>query len=850
MRIRVHPDAEKVLKLAIRLQNEALGSNIPEGRAGYDSVHPFYVFLAIIKLENKTEAGRWLLSHIGGQSSMFRFILDKYTRDVKPTITPGVGRRLLATAAGYAGGNPVTSVDLLMAAAYEEQKVSSTLRMLFNIGSTDLGRMFHKWHSERRHLFLDVDEDEEEDDDRLEFDFFNEEEDEEIEDEEDTRFRRMYSGPGRNRKKQGDTLERALSFITQYGRDLTEAARKKELDPLIGRRKELEEIIEILGRRLKSNPLLIGNPGVGKTMIVYGLAQKIASGDVPSYLEGTHIIELATSSLVAGTKYRGEFEDRLRKVIELASKYRDKIILFFDEIHTLIGAGSAEGALDAANILKPALASGAVRVIGATTFEDYTKRFERDSALVRRFVKVQVDEPSEEEAVRILLGTLHLYKEHYKVDISPDLVRDVVRLSKRYIFGRYLPDKAVDVLDRACSKAALEYSRARSASELWHRAHEQMDEAFISGNYVKLSESAGNLMEVSEKLGHGGKAELRLDHVLKVVSDMSGVPVHRISKDEREMLKSLERLLKKRVVGQDQAVEKVAKAVRRGRLGIRNPKRPVAVFLFVGPTGVGKTELARALAEVVYGSEESMIRLDMSEYMEQHSVSKLFGSPPGYVGYGEGGQLTEAVRKRPYSLILLDEIEKAHPRVWDAFLQVFEDGVMTDSQGRKVDFRNTIIIMTSNVGTEKLRRGKLGFVEMDDVQTSAMLEEEVKRTFRPEFLNRVDEVVFFRPLRKEDLRQILYITIGKYRGVLDERGIDFVLSERMEKLLLEKGFDPEYGARPIRRALDEYLFNPIADYYIEHGEAIVGRKLFVDWDPEERRVKISVLEEDKDKVVV
>lgn len=844
---RFHPDAERVLRKAIELQNEAIGKRLWTETYSYDKVSPWFVFLAILKMEGGSEAGKLLLRR--KPSTILRFVFDKHMRFKEPNISFVKTSEMFSRAAALAKGRLITSVDLLVAAAEVDGMVYSVLHSMFGIDKIKLERIFKQWEMERGHLFGDVVEEDSEpmfevlsDDDEELFD--DEESFDEHREEMDYRSRRNIPFKrGSHRKK--DTLEDALKFIKGFGRDLTVEAKEGKLEPLIGRKKEVLELIEILGRRIKSNPLIIGNPGVGKTMIVHGLAARIAYGEVPEYLKDAHIIELSTSAIVAGTKYRGEFEDRLKKIIDLAVKYRNNIILFFDEIHTLIGAGSAEGALDAANILKPALATGQLRVIGATTYDDYKKRFEKDSALVRRFVPVYIDEPSIEETKEILLGTMHLYESHYKISIPPELLDPIVKLSKRYISSRYLPDKAVDVLDRACGRAALEYMNLKDTTLMLLKVTGKEDSAFAKGLYWLYNEKHLEKNDLIYKLKYKGDATLRMDHILEVISDMSGVPVSRISDDEMKMLRNLEKLLKERVIGQDAAVKKVAKAVRRGRLGIRNQNRPVAVFLFMGPTGVGKTELARALASVVYGSEDNMIRLDMSEYMEQHSVSKLFGSPPGYVGYGEGGQLTEAVRKKPYSLILLDEVEKAHPRVWDTFLQVFEDGFMTDGQGRRVDFRNTIIIMTSNVGAERLKEARLGFVGDKSKEINEILSSELKRTFRPEFLNRVDSVVFFRPLDKKDMREILYVTISKYKNALDEKGIRFRLTKRMEDLLLEKGFDPEYGARPIRRALDEYLFNPIVDYYLEHGEdAVAGKELVIDWDPDKREVFINVYSDD------
>ncbi len=848
MNSKLHPDAERVLRKAIDLQNEAIGKRLWTDAYSYNKVSPLFVFLAILKLEKASEAGKLLLRK--KPPTILRFVLDKHMRTREPHISFVRTSEMFARASALANNRLITSVDLLVAAAEVDSMVYSVLHSMFGLDRVELERLFRQWERERGHLFEDIGEDVPTDE---MFDVLFDDE-EEVFEEDDEYFEREQNNeqrervPFRRNQRKKDTLEEALKFITNFGRDLTEEARKGKLEPLIGRKKEVLELIEILGRRIKSNPLIIGNPGVGKTMIVHGLASKIAYGEVPDYLKDAHIIELATSAIVAGTKYRGEFEDRIKKIIDLAVKYRDSIILFFDEIHTLIGAGSAEGALDAANILKPALATGQLRVIGATTYEDYKKRFEKDSALVRRFVPVYLDEPTIEETKEILLGTLHLYESHYNITIPPELLDPIVKLSKRYISSRYLPDKAVDVLDRACGRAALEYMNLRDTYYAYGHLISKEDDKFIDGWQFYRADIQEKRF-IWEKLYYKGDATLRLDHILDVISDMSGVPVSRISGDERSMLQNLENLLKSRVVGQDSAIEKVAKAVRRGRLGIRNGNRPVAVFLFMGPTGVGKTELARALAEIVYGSEENMIRLDMAEYMEQHSVSKLFGSPPGYVGYGEGGQLTEAVRRKPYSLILLDEVEKAHPRVWDAFLQVFEDGFMTDGQGRKVDFRNTIIIMTSNVGAEKLREAKMGFLDDGNREMSAILSTELKKTFRPEFLNRIDSVVFFKSLSKDDMREILYITINKYKTALDEKGIRFRLTPRMEKLLVEKGFDPDYGARPIRRALDEYLFNPIVDYYLDHGEdAVMDKELIIDWDDEKKEVIITVDNELSDKV--
>ena len=631
--------------------------------------------------------------------------------------------------------------------------------------------------------------------------------------------------------KSGDALE-------QFGRDLTAAAREGKLDPVIGRSKEIQRVIQILSRRTKNNPALIGDPGVGKTAVVEGLAQKIVAGDVPETLKDKRVVSLDLTGMIAGTKYRGEFEERIKKVIEELTQNKDTI-LFIDEMHMLMGAGAAEGAADAANILKPALSRGEVQVIGATTLDEYRKNIEKDAALERRFQPVQIDEPSPEDAVEILKGLRDRYEAHHRIKIPDEAIEAAVKLSVRYVTGRFLPDKAIDVIDEACSRVRL--STLTTPPDLKQMEDEitaitaKKEEAVKGQDYenaAKLRDEEKNKREVLEARRkewseqqtktHGAVTE---DDIAAVISGWTGIPVAQMTEDEGQRLLHLEDTLHQRVIGQNEAVTAVAKAIRRGRVGLRDPKRPIGSFLFLGPTGVGKTELSKALAEAMFGDENAMIRIDMSEYMEKHAVSRMIGSPPGYVGYDEGGQLSEKVRRHPYSVVLFDEIEKAHPDVFNILLQILEDGVLTDGQGRHVDFKNTIIIMTSNIGAQKITgsgRKSLGFAEGEANTAERTFEQikedvlsELKTAVRPEFLNRIDDIIVFNRLSEDEIAQIADGMLRKVAERMQEMGITMDWTDAAKKHLAKAGFDPVYGARPLRRAVTNEVEDLVAEQSLE-----------------------------------
>ena len=622
--------------------------------------------------------------------------------------------------------------------------------------------------------------------------------------------------------------------LDQYSRDLTAMARAGRLDPVIGREKETERVIQILCRRGKNNPCLIGEPGVGKTAIVEGIAQSLVNGNVPDIVADKRLVSLDMSGLVAKSKYRGEFEDRIKKVINEVET-AGNVLLFIDELHTIIGAGGAEGALDASNILKPALARGDVQVIGATTIEEYRKYIEKDAALERRFQPVQVEEPTEEESIEILKGLRKLYEKHHHVQITDEGVEASVRLSARYVNDRFLPDKAIDLMDEAAAKARL--GMMHGSDEMMqlnreiHQTELDMEHALQEGDIEKartLKETRENLQASREKLEKKNRRVSKNkvpvvgeNEIADVVAGWTKIPVSRLTESEASRLQKLEETLNKRVIGQEEAVSAVSKAVRRGRVGLKDPKRPIGSFLFLGPTGVGKTEVSKALAEAVFGNEESMIRVDMSEYMEKHSVSKMIGSPPGYVGHEDGGQLSEKVRRNPFSVILFDEIEKAHPDVFNILLQVLDDGHITDSQGRKVDFKNTIIIMTSNAGAQSIiEPKKLGFgakedEKQDHERMKASVMEEVKRIFKPEFLNRIDETIVFRALNKDDMKKIIGIMVRDLQKRCKEQlQIDLVVREAAKESIVEKAYDRKYGARPLRRKLQDEVEDRLADALI------------------------------------
>ena len=647
--------------------------------------------------------------------------------------------------------------------------------------------------------------------------------------------------------KRGRNEEATLTpTLDQYSRDLTAMARAGRLDPVIGREKETERVIQILCRRGKNNPCLIGEPGVGKTAIVEGIAQSLVNGNVPDIVADKRLVSLDMSGLVAKSKYRGEFEDRIKKVINEVET-AGNVLLFIDELHTIIGAGGAEGALDASNILKPALARGDVQVIGATTIEEYRKYIEKDAALERRFQPVQVEEPTEEESIEILKGLRKLYEKHHHVQITDEGVEASVRLSARYVNDRFLPDKAIDLMDEAAAKARL--GMMHGSDEMMqlnreiHQTELDMEHALQEGDIEKArtwKETRENLQASREKLEKKNRRVSKNkvpvvgeNEIADVVAGWTKIPVSRLTESEASRLQKLEETLHKRVIGQEEAVSAVSKAVRRGRVGLKDPKRPIGSFLFLGPTGVGKTEVSKALAEAVFGNEESMIRVDMSEYMEKHSVSKMIGSPPGYVGHEDGGQLSEKVRRNPFSVILFDEIEKAHPDVFNILLQVLDDGHITDSQGRKVDFKNTIIIMTSNAGAQSIiEPKKLGFgakedEKQDHERMKASVMEEVKRIFKPEFLNRIDETIVFRALNKDDMKKIIGIMVRDLQKRCKEQlQIDLVVREAAKEYIVEKAYDRKYGARPLRRKLQDEVEDRLADALIR-GEIHTGDRVIV-----------------------
>ena len=659
---------------------------------------------------------------------------------------------------------------------------------------------------------------------------------------------------GNNGGQEGINSNNDLGELSDFATDLNESAKQGKIDPVIGRDTEIQRVIQILSRRTKNNPVLIGEPGVGKTAIAEGLAQRIVTGNVPEILRNKRIISLSIGSMLAGAKYRGEFEERLKKAIDEVQQH-DDMIIFIDEIHTLVGAGATEGAMDAANILKPALVRGEFQVIGATTLDEYKKHIEKDAALERRFQPVQVGEPNEEDALEILKGLRDRYEAFHKAKITDEALTAAVSLSSRYITDRFLPDKAIDVVDEAASKVRMKvFSAAPDVKALEDRLNtvkKEKEAAVTSQDFEKAAklrdEEQSLLKEIGDKRSIAKeKSDQKLivteEDIAAVVAQWTGIPVAKIAEEESETLLHLEEELHKRVVGQDEAVTAVAKAVRRARAGLKDPKRPIGSFLFLGPTGVGKTELARALASSLFGDESAMIRLDMSEYMEKHTVSRLVGAPPGYVGYEEGGQLTDAVRRKPYSVILLDEVEKAHADFFNILLQVLDDGRLTDSQGRTVDFRNTVIIMTSNLGAKALHKNspELGFlaakksdfnvdenkeIEFKEAKKSVM--DAVKRHFRPEFLNRIDEMIVFHPLTEEDLKEIVTILMSDVTKRLGERDLQLEITPEAMKLLVKEGSDFTMGARPLKRAIQRLIEDPVSDLILK-GDAKEGKTIKAD----------------------
>ena len=641
--------------------------------------------------------------------------------------------------------------------------------------------------------------------------------------------------PAARSSQGGPAPESATPTLDQYSRDLTALAAEGKLDPVIGRKQEILRVVQILSRRTKNNPCLIGEPGTGKTAIVEGLAQMLSHGDVPATIAGKRLLALDIGGMVAGSKYRGEFEERIKRVISEAQNSGDTL-LFIDELHTIIGAGGAEGSLDAANILKPALSRGELQIIGATTIDEYRKHIEKDAALERRFQPVTVEEPSEEETIEILKGIRHKYEEHHGLKISDEAIEAAVKMSARYINDRFQPDKSIDLIDESAARLRLggigEPASLKKAEEKLRQLSVEKEAAVIANDFALASEIAkkekrakNRLLKLEEQWHEETKTNglvVTEADIAAVVSGWTKIPVEKLTEAEAARIRHLDRLLHERIISQDEAVTAVAKAVKRGRAGIKNPKRPTGSFLFLGPTGVGKTELSKALAEAVFGSEEALIRVDMSEYMEKHSVSKMIGSPPGYIGFDEGGQLSEKVRRNPYSVVLFDEIEKAHPDVFNILLQVLDDGHITDSQGRKVDFKNTVIIMTSNAGAENIIQPKvMGFASGDDTEKNYQMMkdkvmDEVRRLFRPEFLNRLDEIIVFRQLTKEDMGSIVDLMIREFSGRLkSEREITLKVSQSARALLIEKGYDPKFGARPLRRTIQTLVEDKLADELLE-----------------------------------
>ena len=653
-----------------------------------------------------------------------------------------------------------------------------------------------------------------------------------------------------NSKDSGSKTKKLGSYnqtqtLNQYGVDLTKKAIEGKLDPVIGRKDEIERVIQILSRRMKNNPCLIGEPGVGKTAVVEGLAEKIIAEDVPEMLKNKRVVSIDISSMVAGAKYRGDFEERIKKCLEEVRKVGD-VILFIDEIHTIVGAGSAEGAVDAANILKPLLARGEVQVIGATTLNEYRKYIEKDSALERRFSPVTVNEPTEEETIQILQGLRDKYEAHHNVEIGEDAIKAAVELSSRYINDRFMPDKAIDLIDEAASKLKMRtYTRPENLNKIEEKVNsyeKEKEEAIRVQDFEKAAKLRDKEREMKQKLekekekweskNKSSVTKLTKEDIAEVIASWTGIPAKRITEDENEKLKHLEDNLHKRVIGQNEAVTAISKAIRRSRVGLKDPNRPIGSFLFLGPTGVGKTELSKALAEVLFGNENAMIRVDMSEFMEPHSVSKLIGAPPGYVGYDEGGQLTEKIRRKPYSVILFDEVEKAHPDVMNMLLQILEDGRLTDSNGRTVNFKNTVIIMTSNIGARLITdKTTLGFginkeSEKEYENTKKDVMAELKKQFRPEFINRIDEIIVFHKLTENETNQIITIMLDKVKSRLKEQNINIDFDESIIKYVAKNGIDVNYGARPLRRTIQNNIEDKIAENILD-GNIKVGKKYII-----------------------
>lgn len=691
--------------------------------------------------------------------------------------------------------------------------------------------------------------------------------------EKNTPAARLLEGSGINRERVVESInqlrggqrvtdpqaETRYRSLEKYSRDLTTQAREGKLDPVIGRDNEILRVMQILSRRTKNNPVLIGEAGVGKTAIVEGLAQKIASNDIPEILMGKKVISLDLSAMIAGSRFRGEFEERLKAAIEEVQRSEGEVILFIDELHTVVGAGAAQGAMDASNMLKPALARGELQCIGATTLDEYHKHIEKDSALERRFAPVFVDEPSVDDTIKMLHGLRDRYEAHHKVRFADDALVSAARLSSQYVTDRKLPDKAIDLMDEAAAKLrvalySLPTDLKNMKSELDRLAAEE-EKAGVERDYERAARMKAERLRLQtdfDQMRDKWEAEHQLDEVVdvddiaQVVAQWTGIPVNQMMETESEKLLHMEERLHENIIGQEAAVKAIADAIRRARSGLKDPRRPIGSFIFIGPSGVGKTELAKALASFMFGDEEALVRLDMSEYREQHTASRLFGAPPGYVGYEEGGQLTEAVRRRPYRVILFDEIEKAHPEVWNSLLQILDDGRLTDGQGHMVDFRNTVLIMTSNLGTEFVKKGgTLGFLTSDNEERAdhENIEKALKSTFRPEFINRIDEIIMFSPLSVEQVKDIVVLQMKDIQERLKDNGIDVELSDTARDWLASEGYDPMFGARPLRRALQKFVESPLS-VSILSGEFNDGDTILVDLDSETNKLVFSKKEAD------
>ncbi len=677
---------------------------------------------------------------------------------------------------------------------------------------------------------------------------------------------RLLEGAGVTRERVYDTIqqlrggqrvtdpqaETRFRVLEKYSRDLTTMSKEGKLDPVIGRDAEILRVIQILCRRTKNNPVLIGEAGVGKTAIVEGLAQKIASNDVPEILMGKRIIALDLGAMIAGSRFRGDFEERLKHSIEEVQKAEGEVILFIDELHTVVGAGAAQGAMDASNMLKPALSRGELRCIGATTFNEYHKYIEKDPALERRFAPIYVEEPSVEDSIQMLRGLRDKYEAHHKVHFSDESLVMAAKLSDRYVTDRHLPDKAIDLIDEAAAKVRVAlYSLPSDLKELKvevERMEAEEEQAGLERDYERAAQKKAERIRLENRFNEARdqwESEHQLDEVVdvndiaEIIGQWTGIPVHQIMETEAQKLVNMEDRLRERIIGQDEAIAAISDAIRRARSGLKDPRRPIGSFIFIGPSGVGKTELARVLAEFLFDDEDALVRIDMSEYREQHTVSRLFGAPPGYVGYEEGGQLTEAVRRRPYRVILFDEVEKAHPEVWNALLQILDDGRLTDGQGHIVNFRNTVLIMTSNLGTEYVRQsGSLGFIQSsannEVKQSHDKIMKALKDNFRPEFLNRIDEIITFSPLSKADMRKIVELHLSEVRQRLSDQGLNVQLSDAAREWLAEKGYDPAFGARPLQRALQKYIESPLSMKLLA-GLFSVGDTILVDVGSEESR---------------